>query len=67
LRRFVGATTRLLLVTVVVGGAIRIGRTLLQRRPGPPGTGAVRTGSFDTWPAVPLAPGRHRSGESSGD
>jgi hypothetical protein len=61
-RRFVRKTARLVLTAAVIGGVVRVGRRIIGRsspsRPGEP----IRTGSFDSWPAVPVAPGRDRSG-----
>jgi hypothetical protein len=50
------------LVTALLGVLIRVGRSILGRPDGVPGGDAIRTGSFDTWPAVPNAPGPHRTG-----
>jgi hypothetical protein len=61
-RRFVRVTARLVLTAAVIGGVVRVGRTILGR-PSPSGPGdPIRTGSLDSWPAVPVAPGRDRSG-----
>gem|GEM_PF-5490002 len=48
---------RFLVVTGVVVAAVAVGRAALGRLAGDPGTARPR-GSFDTWPAVPTAPGR---------
>jgi len=57
-RRLVRVTARLMIVTAMVGAAIRVGRAILGRPSGVSGDGAIRTGSFDSWPTVPVAPGR---------
>lgn len=68
MRRFMRLITRLLLASAVLGGVVQIRRALLGRpsdspgSTGGPGDGGIRTGSFDHWPAVPVAPGRDRSG-----
>lgn len=62
MRRFVRRTVRMFLVTALLGVLIRVGRSILGRPDGVPGGDAIRTGSFDTWPAVPNAPGPHRTG-----
>jgi hypothetical protein len=61
-QRFVRLAIRMLLVSAVLTGLIRIGRSILSRSAGGPGDGAIRTGSFDHWPAVPVAPGRRPPG-----
>jgi len=61
-RRLVRVTARLVLITAVLGGVIRVGRTILGRTTASTTGDPIRTGSFDSWPAVPVAPGRHRSG-----
>jgi hypothetical protein len=56
--------TRMVLVTGVLGGLIGVVRVVMGRRSGPAeGGNAIRTGSFDSWPAVPTAPGRNPSGD----
>ncbi|HXQ76323.1 MAG TPA: hypothetical protein VN791_07505 [Acidimicrobiales bacterium] len=55
-------TARLVLLTALLAGVVRVGRTILGRPAGSTAGDPVRTGSFDSWPAVPVAPGRHRSG-----
>jgi hypothetical protein len=60
--RFVRLTIRMLLVSAALTGLIRIGRTIFGRPSGGPGDGAIRTGSFDKWPKVPVAPGRPHPG-----
>jgi len=55
---------RLLIVAGVLAAAVAAGRAALARVAGEPGE-PNRRGSFDTWPAVPLAPGRQPT-EGSG-
>jgi hypothetical protein len=61
--------TRLLLFSAALTGLVNLGRVVLGRRserplvPRESGGGGIRTGSFDRWPAVPPAPGRHPSGD----
>jgi hypothetical protein len=62
-RRFVRVTARMVITAAVLGAALRIGRTILERLSGGPGDGAVRIGSFDRWPTVPTAPDRRQPGE----
>jgi hypothetical protein len=65
MRGFVRRAARLLVVTALVGLAVRVGRKVLTPPAGDSGgdahRSAIRTGSFDSWPAVPNAPGPHRS------
>ena len=62
MRRFVRKTARMLVVTALLGVVVRVGRAVLDRRPDSPRSDPIRTGSFDSWPAVPNAPGPDRSG-----
>jgi hypothetical protein len=57
-RRFVRLAIRMLLMSAVLTALIRVGRAILVRSAPEAGHGAIRTGSFDHWPAVPVAPGR---------
>jgi hypothetical protein len=52
----------MVLVTALLGVVVRIGRKILDHQTDDAGSDPVRTGSFDSWPAVPTAPGPHRSG-----
>jgi hypothetical protein len=61
-RRFLRGKARLLLVTAALGAVIGVVRTFPRQRTDSPGDG-IRTGSFDTWPAVPVAPGRAQSAD----
>lgn len=63
MRRFVRRTVRMFLVTAVLGLIVRVGREVLDRTADNPRADAIRMGSFDSWPAVPTAPGPHRSGD----
>lgn len=63
MRRLVRLTIRLLLASAVLTGLIRLLRAILVRSAGEAGDGAIRTGSFDHWPAVPVAPGRPPPGD----
>ncbi len=58
MRRLLRLTARLVLVSAVLVALTRVGVAVLGRLSGTPGGDAVRTGSFDSWPAVPSAPGR---------
>jgi hypothetical protein len=60
-RRFMRGATILLLVSVAAGTVIRLRRTITGG-PSGPAEAAIRTGSFDAWPAVPVAPDRYQSG-----
>jgi hypothetical protein len=61
-RRFMRVATLLLFVSAALGAVIRL-RRAVTGGPSAPSEAAIRTGSFDTWPAVPVAPGRpHQSG-----
>ncbi|MGH9017766.1 MAG: hypothetical protein ACRDY1_08465, partial [Acidimicrobiales bacterium] len=58
-RTVVRKVVRLLVVSAVVGTLVRAARARWgPATPTAPTDGGVRTGSFDTWPAVPAAPGR---------
>jgi hypothetical protein len=65
-RWFVRRAGRIVLMTALVGVAIRVARKVFDLPADNPGGDAtrtaIRTGSFDSWPAVPIAPGPHRSG-----
>jgi hypothetical protein len=60
--RFVRVTVRLAVVAAAVAGAVRIRRLMGGGRAGGPRSAPIRTGSFDTWPTVPPAPGRPHPG-----
>ena len=49
---------RLVIVGAVVAVAVAVGRAGLGRTGGEPGVPSAGRGSFDSWPAVPPAPGR---------
>jgi hypothetical protein len=51
----------MVIVSAALGVVLRIARETLGRRRGEP-RAPVRVGSFDSWPAVPPAPGRPASG-----
>jgi len=61
-QRFVRRAAGMMLFTALLGVVVRVGRKVLDRGADAPGAGAIRTGSFDSWPSVPNAPGSHRSG-----
>ena len=61
-RRFVRVVARLVVVAGVVGAVIRVWQKVLRGSSGASGGHAIRTGSFDNWPAVPVAADRRRSG-----
>jgi hypothetical protein len=62
--RLVRWTVRLLLVsaliTAVVNVVFRLARPLRDRSSDQAPLAPIRTGSFDSWPEVPTAPGRER-------
>ena len=60
--RFVRRTIRMMIISVSLGVAMRIAQQILEHRAGVPGGQPVRTGSFDSWPTVPPAPGRQATG-----
>jgi hypothetical protein len=62
MRGFMRQTACLLLVVAVLGAVIRIRRAVLGPPSGASAGGTIRTGSFDTWPGVSVAPGRHLPG-----
>jgi hypothetical protein len=49
---------RSIVMTAVAAVAVAAGRAVLGRLAGKPGVPSSPRGSFDTWPAVPPAPGR---------
>jgi hypothetical protein len=57
--RLVRRVVRLLVVSAIVGALTRVGRSIVARRSVASEKSGVRTGSFDAWPPVPTAPGRH--------
>jgi hypothetical protein len=61
-RRFVRLTVRLALAAAAVTGAFRMAKLRARSGTGDPGKKPVRTGSFDAWPPVPVAPGRSHPG-----
>jgi hypothetical protein len=61
-RRLVRRTIGMVVVFAALGAAIRVGRAILRRRAADAGPAPIRTGSFDSWPTVPTAPGRSATG-----
>jgi hypothetical protein len=61
-RRFVRVTVRLALAAAAVTGVVRLAKLRARSGTGPSGRQPVRTGSFDAWPPVPVAPGRPHPG-----
>jgi hypothetical protein len=49
---------RSIVMTAVAAVVVAAGRAVLGRLNGKPGVPSSPRGSFDTWPAVPPAPGR---------
>ncbi|HXQ59345.1 MAG TPA: hypothetical protein VN799_04580 [Acidimicrobiales bacterium] len=62
MRGFVGRAVRTIVVSIAFGVALRIAQEILGRRSGDRRPAPIRTGSFDSWPAVPPAPGRPATG-----
>ena len=56
--RLVRKATRLVDAAAVMGALGHLARAILERRNGRPYRSAPPGGSFDSWPAVPQAPGR---------
>ena len=48
----------MVLLASLGAAAAAVARAALGRMAGQPGVAAPSPGSFDTWPAVPVAPGR---------